>query len=80
MLRLYRPGFMSVLVPKGSIFSVKKYYLCEKSSPFNEKSFFSYFFSRLFWPKKSRTSQKVSILCKGPFRILKLAPFSDLAG
>jgi hypothetical protein len=37
--------------------------------------------SRLFeGPKKSRAPQKVKILCKGPFRILELGPFSDLAG
>jgi len=28
-------------------------------------------------PKKSRAPQKVEILCKGPFRILEMAPFCD---
>ena len=34
----------------------------------------------LIGPKKSRAPQKVSILCKGPFRILEMAPFSDFQG
>ena len=31
-------------------------------------------------PKKSRAPQKVKILCKGPFRILEMAPVSDFQG
>ena len=31
-------------------------------------------------PKKSRAPQKVEILCKGPFRILEMAPVSDFQG
>ena len=40
--------------------------------------------SRLFegpkGPKKSRAPRKVKILCKGPFWILQMAPFSDFKG
>ena len=34
----------------------------------------------ILWPKKLRAPLKVKILYQGLFRILKLAPFSDLAG
>jgi hypothetical protein len=48
----------------------------------------------IFWPqdgpryrschlrgqKKSWAPRKVAILCKGPFRILEMAPFSDFQG
>ena len=72
-LPLTGPGGDQLLTPSLQLFLLLKQYILTINAtvlslvPFKR-------------PKKSRAPQKVKILCKGPFRILELDPFNDLAG